>query len=67
MRLACRLKAKMIRWSVSHRGIIIYCLLLRMINNMELQKVAITMRNGRKTGCQSRHLRYIIVPSFEQL
>lgn len=43
----------------------ILCLLLRMINEKELQTEAITIENGGKTGCQSRYMRYIIVPSFE--
>lgn len=42
-----------------------HCLLCRMIKDMEVTEGGYYHRNGRKTGCQSRYLRYNILPPFD--
>lgn len=44
---------------------IMHCWLLDMINEGRLQKGAITMRNERMSGCQSRYLRCIGLPLYK--
>jgi hypothetical protein len=42
-----------------------YCLLLRKINESGFQREAITTRHGREMVCQIRYLRRMIVRLFE--